>query len=515
MQAISSGSKWPLAEARAMTMKAVQMTTVMTAASAPRVRGDNWRRRSKRKGIRALSVQAYAGFHNLGMRLLLSVLFLFSQGAEFATAFAADALPTKVEKALRQAAISRDALSVVVIPLAAGNPKPARLLHQADVQRNPASLIKLVTTSAALDLLGPAFTWRTPLALDGVVRDGVLQGNVHISGQGDPKIGVEQVWLILRRLQGMGIQKIQGDMVLDRSAFEVPPQDPGGFDGEPLRPYNADAANKVARVHVEPPLAGVQVQASVPLSQAECSDYRASLKADFQNPLRIGFAGTYPMACAVRVWPVAYADPPQFAARVIHGMWLQLGGQLSGTVREGAMPAHLKPLWSHESPSLAEVVRDINKFSNNVMADQLFLTLGLQQRGLGNAANSKAVVDAWWHERFGQEPPFMDKGSGLSREARISPQALAALLQWVWLQPFMPEMMSSLPLTGVDGTLKRSKSTASAHLKTGSLRDVMGVAGYVDGPQGQRYVLVAIVNHANAHQARPVIDALIDWTAGK
>jgi D-alanyl-D-alanine carboxypeptidase/D-alanyl-D-alanine-endopeptidase (penicillin-binding protein 4) len=109
----------------------------------------------------------------------------------------------------------------------------------------------------------------------------------------------------------------------------------------------------------------------------------------------------------------------------------------------------------------------------------------------------------------------MDKGSGLSREARISPQALAALLQWVWLQPFMPEMMSSLPLTGVDGTMKRSKSTASAHLKTGSLRDVMGVAGYVDGPQGQRYVLVAMVNHANAHQARPVIDALIDWTAGK
>ena len=462
------------------------------------------------------------------IRLLKTVLiyFIYLEGV-FAQ------LPPKVDQALRQAAIPRDALSVVVIPLGAGTPKPARLLHQADVSRNPASLMKLVTTSAALDLLGPAFTWRTPLAVDGVVRDGILQGNVYIRGQGDPKIGVEQVWLILRRLQGMGIQKIQGDIVLDRSAFEVPPQDPGGFDGEPLRPYNAspdalllgyksfllhfvpDAANKVARVHVEPPLAGVQVQASVPLSNADCSDYRASLKADFQNPLRIVFAGAYPLACADKVWPVAYADPPQFAARAIHGMWLQLGGQLSGTVREGAMPAHLKPLWSHESPSLAEVVRDINKFSNNVMADQLFLTLSLNQRGLGNATNSKAVVDAWWRERFGQEPPFMDKGSGLSREARITPQALAVLLQWVWLQPFMPELMASLPLTGLDGTLKRSKSTASAHLKTGSLRDVMGVAGYVDAAQGQRYVLVAMVNHANAYQARPVIDALIDWTAGK
>jgi D-alanyl-D-alanine carboxypeptidase/D-alanyl-D-alanine-endopeptidase (penicillin-binding protein 4) len=421
----------------------------------------------------------------------------------------------------------------VVVPLGAGPAQAARLAHQADVPRNPASLMKLVTTTAALDVLGPAYTWRTPVAIDGVVRDSVLQGNVYIRGQGDPKIGVEQLWLILRRLQGMGIQKIQGDMVLDRSAFEVPPQDPGGFDGEPLRPYNAspdalllgyksfllhfvpDAANKVARVHAEPPLAGVQIQAILPLSNADCSDYRASVKADFQNPVRISFTGAYPLACADKVWPVAYADPPQFAARAIHGMWLQLGGQLSGTVREGAMPSNLKPLWSHESPSLAEVVRDINKFSNNVMAEQVFLTLGFQQRGLGNTANSKGVVDAWWRDRLGQEPPVMDKGSGLSREARITPQALAGLLQWVWLQPFMPELMSSLPLTGVDGTMKRSKSTASAHLKTGSLRDVMGVAGYVEGKQGQRYVLVAIVNHANAYQARPVLDALIDWTAGK
>ncbi len=467
------------------------------------------------------------------MRIFMSILLVLGLGCECAPVLAAEALPPKVDQALRQAAIPRDALSVVVIPLGAGTPKTARLLHQADVSRNPASLMKLVTTSAALDLLGPAFTWRTPVAVDGVVRDGVLLGHVYLRGQGDPKIGVEQVWLILRRLQGMGIQKIQGDIILDRTAFEVPPQDPGGFDGEPLRPYNAspdalllgyksfllhfvpDAANKVARVHVEPPLAGMLVQASVSLSNADCSDYRASLKADFQNPLRISFAGAYPLACADKVWPVAYADPPQFAPRTIHGMWLQLGGQLSGTVREGAMPPHLKPLWSHESPSLAEVVRDINKFSNNVMADQLFLTLGLNQRGLGNAVNTKAVIDAWWRERFGQEPPFMDKGSGLSREARITPQALAGLLQWVWLQPFMPELMASLPLTGVDGTLKRSKSTASAHLKTGSLRDVMGVAGYVDAAQGQRYVLVVIVNHANAYQARPVIDALIDWTAGK
>jgi D-alanyl-D-alanine carboxypeptidase/D-alanyl-D-alanine-endopeptidase (penicillin-binding protein 4) len=125
------------------------------------------------------------------------------------------------------------------------------------------------------------------------------------------------------------------------------------------------------------------------------------------------------------------------------------------------------------------------------------------------------VLEAWWRERLGTEPPLLDKGSGLSREQRISAQALANLLQWDWRQAFMPELIASLPLTGVDGTLKRSKSSANAHLKTGSLKDAMGIAGFVDGPNGQRHVLVAMVNHPNASQARPVMDALIDWTAGR
>ena len=209
-----------------------------------------------------------------------------------ARAETAAVLPAVVHEALKAARLPPDALSVVVLPVQTGNP---RLQHQAGVQRNPASLMKLVTTSAALDLLGPAFTWRTPVYLDGQVRDGVLQGNLYLQGSGDPRFGVEQLWLLLRRVQGLGIRSIQGDILLDRSVFSVPAQDPGGFDGEPLRPYNAapdallinykslliqfvpDQANKVARVHVEPPLAGVKLPATVPLSSAECSDYRGGL----------------------------------------------------------------------------------------------------------------------------------------------------------------------------------------------------------------------------------------------
>ena len=466
-------------------------------------------------------------------RLFLSGLFAVALQSIPATAFAqpGSGLPAHVQEALKAARIPAEALSVVVLPVQAGSP---RLQHQATQARNPASLMKLVTTAAALDILGPPFTWRTQVYMDGTVRDGVLQGNVYLQGSGDPRLGVEQLWLLMRRIQGLGVRQIQGDIVLDRSVFNVPPQDPGGFDGEPLRPYNAapdgllinykslllqftpDAANKVARVHVEPPLAGVKLPTTVPLSSGECSDYRGGLKADFQQPLNIVLAGSYPMSCGEKIWPVAYTDPERFAVRAVQGMWLQLGGQLSGSVRDGVVPPQLKPVLFHESPTLAEVVRDINKYSNNVMAEQVFLTLAAQKRNSGTPALAVDVLQAWWRERLqAVDAPLLDKGSGLSRDSRISAQSLAALLQWTWAQAFMPELMASLPLTGMDGTLKRSKSTAAAHLKTGSLRDVMGIAGYVDAANGQRFVLVAMVNHANANQARPVMDALIDWTAGK
>ena len=162
---------------------------------------------------------------------------------------------------------------------------------------------------------------------------------------------------------------------------------------------------------------------------------------------------------------------------------------------------------------MSETIRDINKFSNNVMAQQLFLTLSQQQRGVGSLEASREVVQGWWRDRVGGEAPVLDNGSGLSREERISAQGLGRLLQVAWASPGMSELMSSLPITGLDGTLKRSKAQAVAHLKTGSLRDVAGIAGFVDTTSGKRWVLVAILNHPNAHAARPALDALVDWAA--
>ncbi|MBX3585667.1 MAG: D-alanyl-D-alanine carboxypeptidase/D-alanyl-D-alanine-endopeptidase [Ramlibacter sp.] len=442
----------------------------------------------------------------------------------------AKGLPPGVEAALARAKIPADAVTLLVAD--ADGKAPPRLSHRTEVAFNPASVMKLVTTYAALDQLGPAFAWHTPVYVDGPVRDGVLTGNLYVRGQGDPTLVVERLWLLLRRVQGLGIRQIAGDIVLDHGAFDVAPQDPGRFDGEPLRPYNAapdalllnyksvvmtfvpDRGNASAAVHVEPPLSGVQFPPSVATAPGECADWRGALKADFANPSRVRFAGAYPAACGERVWPLAFADPASYAARAVAGLWTQLGGTLTGQVRDGRVPVGLAPAFEAVSPPLAEVVRDINKYSNNVMAQQLYLTLSLQQKGLGTLAGSQEVLAQWWRERLGgAEPPVMDNGSGLSRDARITARSLGRLLQRAWASPLMPELVSSLPISGVDGTLRRSKSAATAHLKTGSLRDVAGVAGYVLGASGKRHVLVALVNHPNAAQARPVFDALVDWAA--
>jgi D-alanyl-D-alanine carboxypeptidase/D-alanyl-D-alanine-endopeptidase (penicillin-binding protein 4) len=197
-------------------------------------------------------------------------------------------------------------------------------------------------------------------------------------------------------------------------------------------------------------------------------------------------------------------------------LWQQMGGSLTGQVREGQVPAGLPAAFELRSPPLAEIVRDVNKFSNNVMAQQLFLTLSLQQKGLGTLEGSREIMRQWWRERVGGgDAPAFGNGSGLSRDERVTAQQLARLLQTAWASPLMPELMSSLPITGVDGTLRRvrGKSAGQAHLKTGSLRDVAGVAGYVQAASGKRYVLVAIVNHPHAAAARPAIEALIEWTA--
>lgn len=446
-----------------------------------------------------------------------------------AISWANESLPPSVLAELAKLQIPPQALSVVAYRLEAkeAHTKTVVISHNAQTPRNPASLMKLVTTSAALDLLGPAFTWKTKVFIDGPIEQGTLRGNVYIQGQGDPRFGVEQLWLLMRRIKGLGINSVQGDIVLDHHVFALAQSDPGEFDAEPMRPYNAapdallinfksllinfvpDPAAKVAHVHVEPPLAGVRVQNSVALVGGDCADYRGALRAKFQDPNQISFAGQYPQSCGERLWPVAYVQPAQFATRAIAAMWSEVGGQLSGTVRDGEVARNLLPLVSVDSAQLAEVIRDINKFSNNVMAQQVFLTLGDQLNHSATLESARTVLNDWWLQKIGEPCPKFDNGSGLSREGQMSADDLAKLLAWQGRQPSVSELQASLPIIGVDGTLKHSKALVQGHFKTGSLKGVIGIAGYMTNSAGQEFIVVAIINHPRASTARPVFDALL------
>ena len=441
----------------------------------------------------------------------------------------ADGLPAEVELALQRARVPEDALGLVVVDLGNGS---TVLSANPDRPMNPASLTKLLTTYAALERLGPAWSWSTPVWLQGRLQDGVLEGNLVVKGSGDPTLVVERLWLALRRVRALGVTEIKGDIVLDNSAFVVPDGSPADFDGDPSRPYNTrpaallfnfksvtytfvpDATAGVARVLAEPALAGVTVERSVPLAPGACDDWRTALKMSLGE--RVRFGGSYAASCGEQAWPVADPQPATYNARLIESLWQEAGGRLAGSVREGLAPADLKPSFELRSPPLADVVRDINKYSNNLMAQQLFYTLDLARHPgqPASLAGARDTLRRWLVEKLGELPAdwVLDNGSGLSRDTRLPARAFARLLALAFDSPLMPELLASFPVAGSDGTLRKARiPPGRAHLKSGSLRDVAALAGEVLSNGGRRYLLVAMIQHPNANNARPALDALVAW----
>ena len=442
--------------------------------------------------------------------------------------------PAAVASALRTSRLPASAVGLYVQEVGAGNP---RISLGADRPMNPASAMKLVTTYAALELLGPTFVWKTGLFETGNRRGDVLDGDLVIRGSGDPKLTQEQLWLALKAVRARGIREIRGNFVLDRSAFDVNGYDPAKFDGDPLRAYNAgpdallinfkafaltftpDEAAAQANVSAEPRPAGLPVRSAVKLTQGPCTDFRTSLAKPKIDLSGISVAGNYPSACGVKTWWLHpyEINHLQYASMLLRQLWNDVGGVLAGDVRDGAMPPGAKPLYEIESASLAEIVRDINKFSNNVMARQLFLSLSMEMLRLpGSAERSARAVKTWLGEKkLGGDELVMENGSGLSRIERISAGSLGRMLVAAYRSPVMPEFMSSMPLVAYDGTMRRrlkSRDVAGqAHIKTGTLSDARAIAGYVLAASGKRYAVVCLVNHGTLGTAQGLQDALLQW----
>jgi len=445
------------------------------------------------------------------------------------------ALPLPVGKAFAQAGVPLDALGVVVQEIGQSRPLVA---HLADRPYSPASVMKLVTTFAALEMLGPDYRWKTDAYLGGPLDGGTLHGDLVIKGRGDPKITVEQWEAFIAALRSRGLAAIDGDLVLDRSYFALPAHDAGAFDSEPLKPYNVgpdallvnfksvrfaftpNAATEAVDVVIEPPLARVRLERAPLLAQGECGDWRARVGAAFVDRgtrAEASFVGRYAYACGERDWWVSLLDHPSYVHAMFDAYFRAAGGRFAGDWKEGRVADGATPFVTLESPPLWDIVRDVNKLSNNVMARQLFLALATTiAPPPATIERANEAVQHWLARRKLRMPELvLENGSGLSRHERVSAASLARLLVAVDGSRVRDEFASSLAVAAMDGTLQRRFEgrpvAGQALLKSGTLDGVRALAGYVIDHDGRRYVVAAIVNHPNAERAQPALDYLIQW----
>ncbi|WP_261502878.1 D-alanyl-D-alanine carboxypeptidase/D-alanyl-D-alanine endopeptidase [Burkholderia multivorans] len=421
--------------------------------------------------------------------------------APVVSAAARDAgLPASVLVALQRAKVPASAMSVVVERV--GDPQPL-IAWNANRPMLPASTMKLVTTFAGLSILGPDFRWRTTAYADGPVDpDGTLQGNLYIKGTGDPKLVPEELIDLVDKIRKAGIKRVAGGLVLDKSYFAASTRDLPSFDDDVSAPYN---------VGPDPLL----YEGSGSCASAAAAA-RPTLNADGAM-LTASFAGDYPLRCGARTTNLAILDHTTFFARGFLALWQQDGGTIAGPVAEGKVPSAARPIAVHHGPVLGSVVYDINKFSNNVMARNLFLTIGaVAGKPPATPEQSSRVIRAFLQKNGIAMPDLvLDNGSGLSRDEHVSALSLAALLQAANASPVAQAFIDSLPIAGIDGTMKNRLTNAgvlgNAHIKTGTLRDVRAIAGYVAGADGQSYVVVSFINDDHAEAARAAHDTLLEW----
>ncbi|MDD4912756.1 MAG: D-alanyl-D-alanine carboxypeptidase/D-alanyl-D-alanine-endopeptidase [Sideroxydans sp.] len=457
------------------------------------------------------------------MKFLYTALLLLC-----ATQLQAAHLPHSALTELKKIGIPQDAIGVEVREVG-----KSRALIEINSQRamNPASTMKLVTTYAALDLLGPAYTWKTEAYLDGTLKDGVLNGNLIIKGYGDPKFTVEQFWLWLNELRSRGLREIRGDLIFDRSYYDLPSLNPAEFDNDPARAYNVgpDAllinfntlrfrympdANSV-RIVSEPPIDGIKIDNQLKLTSRKmnCDDWDEQFQI-IPSSSTILLQGEYPSDCGEKEQNLSVMPHARYDEAVFRALWRELGGTLKGKQRDGTVGSTAVLFSTHRSEPLSGLIRDINKFSNNVMARQLFLTLGATEQA--SITRSTQVVRSWLQQQKLDMPELvLENGAGLSRKERITPSNMARLLQSAYEHPLSAELQASLPILGVDGSvkkrLKKSPAASHAHLKTGTLSGVKTIAGYVRSQSGKEWIVVFFINHANAQQGQDAQDALIEW----
>ena len=440
-------------------------------------------------------------------------------------------LPADIQQLLRSKGMSPWGMSAYV--QAIGSPRPL-ISHNAQVARNPASVMKLLTAYVAIGVLGPNYRWPIEISTNGNLQGGVLSGNVYIKGYGAPDFDTQGLREMLSQLRRKGIHTINGRLIFDDTHFNGPKIDPGAFDGKPYSSYNAqpDAlmfnerrstftasrrGNKIS-VTTSTPAHNLRIVNRIKRAKRSCK-VRTSVKRGQGDKVTITFSGYMARRCRARGFTMAVTDPANTMYSAIQRIWKrELKGNINTQFMVGATPANARPVHTHYSKSLSQLLPTVVKDSNNVMARQLMRSIGAKRYGSpGTPRKGAEAIDDYLRSQGLDFPELrIENGSGLSRYARISTENISHLLTKAFQGPHREALMRSMAVAGVDGTMKsRLRSSAvrgRGFFKTGTLRDVRGIAGYVNAADGRTYVVSILHNDPKARtRARLIHDNFIEW----
>ena len=488
--------------------------------------------------------------------LFLTILWIACYFISGATKAQDLPIPATITNSLERNQIPLDAISISVSEIDPGKPgkhvAKTILDWRASEAMNPASTMKILTTLAGLDILGPQYRWRTKIFTDGVVRQGTLKGNLYLQGSGDPKLIPEELAKLMKDLQALGIQKIDGNLFFDRSAYAPSVMEHNTIDGESLRAYNVPpdpllyafrtlsfqiGKSRTADfidISYTPALSQLKVLNQMQLVERACDNWKSNIRFNLDPEtgtntdqlLTAQFSGTFPSGCKGVNYNVVTLDANTFLTQGFTAAWELAGGSWvkPPTGKDATVPIAARLLLQFEGISLADDVQDINKYSNNVMARQLLLTLALEKMGKpATTANGDLVVQGWLKQNGLNFPGLViENGSGLSRNEAITAGQMNQLLLTARNLPIGEVFYNSLPIAGADGTMRNRlmtqlrkflhlKKKPEARIKTGSLADVRAISGYVISKSGKMYAVSSFINHPNAWRGLDAHDQLLSW----
>jgi D-alanyl-D-alanine carboxypeptidase/D-alanyl-D-alanine-endopeptidase (penicillin-binding protein 4) len=431
---------------------------------------------------------------------------------------------------LEKPALRGAKLSVFVAPVDDGPPVFA---VEPDQPLHPASNTKLFTIAAALERLGPTFTWSTDLAA-GEVKDGEAD-QLYLIGHGDPYFVIESTWEMAEsaRFDG-GLRKVKGDLIVDDSFF-TPQRLAPGFDtdhtdsayraatGAMSLDFNSvtiyvrpgAVAGAPAQVQVRPDVGYAEVQVDATTIARGRAHVTVS-SAPSGDRTRIVVAGHIPLDNPGITTRRRIDDPPLFAGLALKDALRRAGIEVAGAVKMGKAPDKRVVLARHQSPSLAIVASETNKLSNNFMAETILRTLGAVKRGKGDWASGVAEVRDFLQGTVGLKEFKYVNGSGLFGDTAFSAAQVVKLLRYMAKRrPALPEFEASLAIGGADGTLRHREHEVEPGMlraKTGTLDGVVCLSGYTYFADGTPAAFSILMNdlHVAPWEVWQVQDAMLE-----